>query len=106
MVSFITAGLLLTALSAASVTNLPSTHTKAPSRMHSSATSAAASCRCYPGDACWPAAAEWSSLNTTVGGRLVATVPLAAACHDDQWATYDNATCTALQNSWLDPETQ
>ncbi|KAJ7880121.1 hypothetical protein B0H13DRAFT_2542387 [Mycena leptocephala] len=95
------------ALSAASAKNLPSKHTKAPSRMQHrlSATSVAASCRCYPDDACWPTATEWSSLNTTIGGRLVATVPLAAACHDDQWVTYDNATCTALQNSWLDPET-
>ncbi|KAJ7823430.1 hypothetical protein B0H14DRAFT_2826767 [Mycena olivaceomarginata] len=85
MVSFITAGLLLTAF------NLSSKHTKAPSRMQhrSSATAAAASCKCFPGDACWPTAAEW----------LVATVPLAAACHDDQWAAYDNATCTALRNS-------
>ncbi|KAJ6526891.1 hypothetical protein DFH09DRAFT_1045946 [Mycena vulgaris] len=107
MVSFTTAGLLLTVLSAASAKNLPSKRTKAPSRTQhrSSATAAAASCRCYPDDACWPTVTEWSSLNATVGGRLVATVPFAAACHDDQWATYHNATCTALQNSWFHPET-
>ncbi|KAJ7037227.1 FAD binding domain protein [Mycena alexandri] len=104
MVSFIAAGLLLTALSVASIENIPSKHGKAPSSAQDRSL-AAASCKCYPGDACWPTATEWSSLNTTVGGRLVATVPLAAACHDDQWARYDNTTCTALQNSWVDPET-
>ncbi|KAJ7053797.1 FAD binding domain protein [Mycena amicta] len=104
MLSFFTASLLLIALSIASAQDLrvPSnpSHTKAPSRAKPRL-----SCRCYPGDACWPTTTEWTSLNTTVGGRLVATVPLAAACHDDPWATYDEAACTALQNSWLDAET-
>ena len=63
-------------------------------------------CKCFPGDDCWPTAEEWSEFNSTIGGKLIATVPLAAACHDDEWATYDNATCTKMQNAWLDPETQ
>ncbi|KAG9660707.1 FAD/FMN-containing isoamyl alcohol oxidase MreA, partial [Aureobasidium melanogenum] len=62
-------------------------------------------CRCFPGDACWPSPDEWNSLNKTVNGRLIATVPLAAACHDDQYAAYDEKRCAELQNSWLDPET-
>jgi hypothetical protein len=65
-----------------------------------------ADCKCFPGDNCWPTAEEWSEFNSTIGGKLIATVPLAAACHDDEWATYDNATCTKTQNAWLDPETQ
>lgn len=73
---------------------------------HGSRTAANSDCRCFPGDDCWPTAQEWSEFNATVNGRLVATVPLAAACHNDAWATYNNATCTKLQNSWLDPETQ
>ncbi|KAI5252056.1 FAD binding domain protein [Aureobasidium subglaciale] len=64
-----------------------------------------ADCRCFPGDACWPSANEWNSLNQTVNGRLIATIPLAAACHDDQYAAYDEERCSELQNSWLDPET-
>ncbi|KAH0129741.1 FAD/FMN-containing isoamyl alcohol oxidase MreA, partial [Aureobasidium melanogenum] len=48
---------------------------------------------------------EWNSLNKTVNGRLIATVPLAAACHDDQYAAYDEERCAELRNSWLDPET-
>ena len=63
-------------------------------------------CKCFPGDECWPTAEEWSDFNATVDGRLIATVPLAAACHDNTWGSYDNVTCMTLRNGWLDPETQ
>ncbi|UKZ80017.1 hypothetical protein TrVFT333_007781 [Trichoderma virens FT-333] len=33
-------------------------------------------CRYLPGDANWPNAAAWASLNSTVHGRLIATVPI------------------------------
>jgi hypothetical protein len=70
-------------------------------------TAPVADCKCFPGDECWPTAEEWSEFNSTIDGRLIATVPLAAACHDEGgWASYNNATCTKLQNAWLDPETQ
>lgn len=55
-------------------------------------------CRCFPGDDCWPSDVEWSSLNTTVGGRLVATVPLGSPCHDPY---YDEEQCTYLREQWL-----
>jgi hypothetical protein len=71
--------------------------------LHSSQT---AKCRTYPGDAAWPTAAEWHAFNQTIGGRLVATVPLAAPCHNDEWAVYNNETCAALQHGWLEPQTQ
>ncbi|KAK3674091.1 hypothetical protein LTR78_005938 [Recurvomyces mirabilis] len=61
-------------------------------------------CRSYPGDASWPTTAQWTAFNKTINGRLVATVPLAAPCHDDKWAKYNNATCTSLQASWLEPQ--
>ena len=69
-------------------------------------TTTTSDCKCFPGDDCWPTAQEWSDFNATSDGRLIATVPLAAACHDDVWASYNNATCTKMQNSCLDPETQ
>ncbi|KAF2724761.1 FAD/FMN-containing isoamyl alcohol oxidase MreA [Polychaeton citri CBS 116435] len=62
-------------------------------------------CRCYPGDDCWPSAYEWATFNDTIGGKLVATVPLAAPCHNDRFAAYDNTTCSALQDGWTSPET-
>ncbi|KAL1862721.1 hypothetical protein Daus18300_008365 [Diaporthe australafricana] len=57
-----------------------------------------ASCRCFPGDACWPSDDEWSSLNATVGGRLIATVPLGFPCHDPH---YDEEECAYLREQWL-----
>ncbi|PWI70220.1 FAD binding domain-containing protein [Purpureocillium lilacinum] len=60
------------------------------------------SCRCLPGDACWPSDGTWTQFNATVGGRLVATVPIGSPCHDP---TYDAAACAALQASWKNPLT-
>ena len=57
-------------------------------------------CRCFPGDCCWPKEDVWKTLNETVGGRLIATVPLAKACHDPD---YDAATCQWLQSLWKNP---
>lgn len=55
-------------------------------------------CRCFPGDECWPSETRWSSLNATVGGRLIATVPLASPCHDPD---YDEEQCAYLRDQWL-----
>ncbi|KAM0326318.1 hypothetical protein ACHAQA_006918 [Verticillium albo-atrum] len=63
---------------------------------------AANSCYCLPGDACWPKASAWSQFNSTVGGRLVATVPIGSPCHDP---TYDAAACAQLQSQWTNPLT-
>ncbi|KAF6831781.1 FAD binding domain-containing protein (isoamyl alcohol oxidase) [Colletotrichum plurivorum] len=60
------------------------------------------SCRCLPGDACWPSTDLWNALNTTVGGKLIATVPIGSVCHDPN---YDEAACNALKESWTLPET-
>ena len=60
-------------------------------------------CRCLPGDSCWPGATEWAQLNTTVGGRLIPTVPLATVCHDPY---YNEAACSLLQAQWQMPLTQ
>ncbi|TVY58925.1 FAD-linked oxidoreductase ZEB1, partial [Lachnellula cervina] len=58
------------------------------------------SCRCMPGDSCWPAIWEWEALNFIVGGRLVASQPLGAPCHDP---TYNATECAKLQTEWTDP---
>ncbi|KAI0126627.1 hypothetical protein BJ170DRAFT_629451 [Xylariales sp. AK1849] len=59
----------------------------------------ASTCKCFPGDSCWPSQGHWDSLNNTVEGRLIATVPLGSPCHDP---TYDEDQCASLQNQWLD----
>jgi hypothetical protein len=57
-------------------------------------------CRCLPGDACWPAESTWAQLNSTVSGKLVATVPIGSPCHDP---TYDAAACDELKTQWTNP---
>lgn len=69
----------------------------------SASASSNSSCRCFPGDTCWPSTASWSALNSTVSGRLVKTVPLGAVCHDPH---YDEAACLALQGNWTAPQIQ
>ncbi|GAQ03950.1 4-dimethylallyltryptophan N-methyltransferase [Aspergillus lentulus] len=39
-------------------------------------------CRCRPGEPCWPAASEWTALNTTLRGDLLEVRPVAHVCHD------------------------
>ncbi|THC91359.1 hypothetical protein EYZ11_009174 [Aspergillus tanneri] len=54
-----------------------------------------------PGDSCWPSSADWARFNASVGGRLVATTPLAQACHDP---FYNKDECQYLQKHWTQPE--
>lgn len=64
-------------------------------------------CRCFPGDDCWPSAKEWDHFNTTLDGKLVATVPLAAACHDSQFGVdFSTTECSTLREGWTSPENQ
>lgn len=69
-----------------------------PVHLRNPADTAGDNCRCFPGDQCWPSDAEWSSLNATVGGRLIATVPLGSPCHDPY---YDEEQCAFLRDQWL-----
>ncbi|KAJ5771956.1 FAD binding domain protein [Penicillium odoratum] len=58
-------------------------------------------CRCFPGDDCWPSTLTWNAFNQSVDGRLVATEPLATPCHVP---SYDEKTCEVLKEGWLLPE--
>ncbi|KAI0095757.1 putative alcohol oxidase [Nemania sp. FL0031] len=60
------------------------------------------SCRCFPGDTCWPAKSAWDDFNKTVNGRLVATIPLGAVCHG---LTYNQNACGNLTAVWHNPDT-
>ena len=60
-------------------------------------------CRCFPGDTCWPSQADWARLNSSVDGRLIATVPLGRPCHDPY---YNAAECKALETNWVQPSEQ
>ncbi|KAI1824148.1 FAD-binding domain-containing protein [Xylaria intraflava] len=58
---------------------------------------AAPSCRCVPGELCWPAQSEWNRLNTTVHGRLIKTEPVAQSCYEPG---KDPAQCAAVVKEW------
>jgi hypothetical protein len=60
-------------------------------------------CKNFPGDSKWPSISEWDAFNTTVGGRLVRTVPLGASCHG---SAFDNSTCEGLKGRWQYEEIQ
>lgn len=60
--------------------------------------STASNCKAFPGDKTWPSVAEWATLNETVGGKLVKTVPLGSPCHDPD---YDEALCEELKEEWI-----
>jgi hypothetical protein len=62
-------------------------------------------CRCFPGDGCWPKKADWDAFNATLGGKLIATKPIASACHVDPFAPYDAQACADLQAVWDFPAT-
>lgn len=61
-------------------------------------------CRCFPGDQCWPSSADWKLFNQTLGGKLIRTVPIASPCHDTfPGVSYDAATCAYIQANWVRP---
>ena len=64
---------------------------------------AAKECYRLPSDSDWPSETAWSTLNSTVNGKLVATVPIGSPCHDP---TYDANACGTLKAQWLNPLTQ
>lgn len=47
-----------------------------------------------PEDSCWPSAAEWRALNSSVSGKLIADVQPAAPCYPGP--LYDPKTCASL----------
>lgn len=59
--------------------------------------SIATSCKCIPGDPCWPNQSVFSRLNETLQGQLISTVPLASICHDPK---YEEHKCETLKTQW------
>jgi hypothetical protein len=55
------------------------------------------SCRCRPHENCWPTQQQWSTLNSTIQGNLVAVRPVASVCHAME---YDAKACNATTELW------
>ena len=71
--------------------------------LHLRASDATDNCRYLPGDTEWPTSSTWAKLNTTVGGRLIQTDPLASVCHG---SSYNEEQCESLKVSWEETLTQ
>ncbi|KAJ5390897.1 uncharacterized protein N7496_001965 [Penicillium cataractarum] len=56
-------------------------------------------CRCRPSDSCWPSTKQWSALNKTINGNLVAVRPVASVCHQPE---YNADACKTVTNLWSD----
>jgi hypothetical protein len=58
-------------------------------------------CRSTPSDASWPAPLEWSSLNDTIGGSLIRTVPVASSCWPDSNNVFNSSiSCQEVNDNW------
>ena len=53
--------------------------------------------RCQSTGPCWPSQREWTALNASVDGNLLALRPVASVCHDP---TYDEAACGNVSASY------
>ncbi|KAL7626496.1 hypothetical protein AAE478_003268 [Parahypoxylon ruwenzoriense] len=59
----------------------------------------AESCKCAPSDPCWPKVAEWDSLNATLSGRLIKSIPPGAVCYPER-PEYDRSACNDIISRW------
>lgn len=60
-------------------------------------------CKPVPGDARWPSDAEWSTLNSTLQGRLLRATPPAAPCHPGR-PEFNEAACAAVRKGFTDAD--
>lgn len=58
-------------------------------------------CKVLPGDAAWPSLSTWSLFDQLLGGALIKTVPLAAACYPS-WPEYNQTECESVTEEWTD----
>ncbi|OLN86654.1 putative FAD-linked oxidoreductase-like protein 8 [Colletotrichum chlorophyti] len=61
--------------------------------------SAQQTCKLTPFDAAWPSESDWSALNTTIGGALIKTRPVASSCYPGNPFGSTQA-CEVVQEDW------
>jgi hypothetical protein len=52
---------------------------------------------------CWPSAADWSALNSTVSGALVKGLPPASVCYPKQ-TNYNEEACAVVRSQWFNSD--
>lgn len=63
-----------------------------------------AKCRCVPGQCCWPSEAEWSDFDSSVGGKLIKSKPIARSCYPGP--DEDRERCEYVNKMWSDQDFQ
>ncbi|KAK3937721.1 FAD-binding, type 2 [Diplogelasinospora grovesii] len=62
------------------------------------------SCKCLPGDSCWPSASQWQKLNTSANGNLLAVRPAGSVCYQtfngQPNPQYNADACATAKNGW------
>ncbi|KZL79201.1 isoamyl alcohol [Colletotrichum incanum] len=61
--------------------------------------SAQETCKLTPFDAAWPSEADWSTLNTTLGGSLLETRPVASSCYPGN-PFHSSQACDDVKKEW------
>ncbi|TIC96896.1 FAD-linked oxidoreductase apf9 [Colletotrichum higginsianum] len=61
--------------------------------------SAQQTCKLTPLDAAWPTEADWSTLNTTLGGSLLQTRPIASSCYPGN-PFHSSQACDEVKKGW------
>jgi len=72
--------------------------------LHQARDVGASQCRLIPEDPAWPSMDVWDSFNSTIGGRLVQTVPVGTPCYAGPGFNEDE--CQAIRASWRNPDFQ
>ena len=57
-------------------------------------------CKAVPGSSNWPSQDSWHSLNSSVGGALLAPLPPAIVCDHTRPRIYNQASCAAVGTEW------
>jgi len=60
-------------------------------------------CKAFPGDASWPSDVAWKAFNSSLGGALIKTIPLAAPCYNNWPQARDAAKCQFVTENWSSP---
>ncbi|PVH70613.1 FAD-binding domain-containing protein [Cadophora sp. DSE1049] len=56
-------------------------------------------CKCAPSEPCWPSTAEWDSLNNTISGRLIRSIPPGSVCYPSQ-PNFSKEACDIVLAGW------
>ncbi|KAJ1712669.1 isoamyl alcohol oxidase [Aspergillus flavus] len=56
------------------------------------------SCKCTPGDSCWPTLDTWNALNASVSGKLIKNTPPAISCYPGPYQNDEE--CAYVYSQW------